>query len=49
MAIIETTGHESSSKQFSTIQIKVTEDTPQIPHMVKGGMSYRLQKYVIDG
>ena len=35
IAIIETTGHENSCKQFCTIQIKVTENTPQIPHMVK--------------
>ena len=35
IAIIETTGHESSSEQFCTIQIKVTANTPQVPHMVK--------------
>ena len=35
ITIIETTGHESSSKQFSTIQIKVMTNAPQIPHMVK--------------
>ena len=35
ITIIKTTGHESSSKQFCTIQIKVTTNTPQIPHMVK--------------
>ena len=35
-AIIKTTEHESSSEQFNTIQIKVTANTPQIPHMVKG-------------
>ena len=27
--------HESSSKQFCIIQIKVTTNMPQIPHMVK--------------
>ena len=35
IAIIEPTRHKSSSKHFCTIQIKVTTDTPQIPHMVK--------------
>ena len=35
ITIIKTTGHESSSRQFCTIQIKVTTNTPQIPHMVK--------------
>ena len=35
ITIIKTTGHESSSKQFSSIQIKVTTNTPQIPHIVK--------------
>ena len=35
IAIIETTGHESSCKQFCTIQIKVTANMPQIPHIVK--------------
>ena len=31
ITIIKTTGHESSSKQFCTIQIKMTMNTPQIP------------------
>ena len=35
ITIIKTSGHESSSKQFCAIQIKVTTNTPQIPHMVK--------------
>ena len=35
ITIIKTTGHESSSKQFCTIQIKVRTNTPQTPHMVK--------------
>ena len=35
ITIIKTTGHESSSEELSTIQIKVTTNTPQIPHMVK--------------
>ena len=30
---------ESSSKQFSPIQIKVTTNTPQILHMVKVGVT----------
>ena len=34
-SIIKTTGHESSSKQFCTIQIKATMNAPQIPHIVK--------------
>ena len=35
IAVIEIAGHESSCKQFCTIQIKVTTNTLQIPHMVK--------------
>ena len=35
ITIIKTTGHERSSELFSTIQIKMTTNTPQIPHMVK--------------
>ena len=35
IATIETTGHKSSYKQFCTIQIKVTVNTLQIPHMAK--------------
>ena len=35
ITIIKTTGHESSCKQFCTIQIKVTANSPQIPQMVK--------------
>ena len=35
IAVIKTTGHESSCKPFCTIQIKVAANTPQIPHMVK--------------
>ena len=35
IAIIKTTGHKSSCKLFCFIQVKVTENTPQILHMVK--------------
>ena len=35
ITIIKTTGHESSRKPFCTIQIKMTTNTPQIPHKVK--------------
>ena len=35
IAIIETTGHESSCNQYCTIQIKVAANTLQIPYMVK--------------
>ena len=40
ITIIETTGHESSRKQFCTIQIKVTTNTPQIPHRVKAWVTH---------
>ena len=35
ITIIKTTGYQSSSKQFCTIQIKVTMNTLQLPHMIK--------------
>ena len=58
ITIIKTTGHESSSKSFCTIQIKVTTNINQSINQISKApisaadppygksMRYRLQKYV---